>query len=76
MKEYEIKSKNSKYFTPSVEWWIYETFDLDLTEGVFYKIFLQKGYGTWSWKLLSRMLHTSRSTIGRVIKKLKLLMKI
>lgn len=71
MKEYEIKSKNSIYFTPTVEEWIYETFDFNIQEGMLYKILLTKKFCTWSWVYLARILRTSRSTIGRMLKKFK-----
>lgn len=71
MKEYEIKSKNSIYFTPTVEEWIYDTFDLNILEGMLYKILLTKKFCTWTWKYLATILRTSQPTIGRMLKKFK-----
>ena len=71
MKNYEIKSKNSIYFTPTVEEWIYDTFDFNIQEGMLYKILLTKKFCTWSWKYLATILRTSQSTIGRLLKKFK-----
>nr|DAQ08460.1 MAG TPA: Sugar-specific transcriptional regulator TrmB [Caudoviricetes sp.] len=65
--EYEIKKKDSIYFLPTVEEWIFESFDLNLLEGVLYKLILQQKAFVWTSEYIGRVLRVSGKTVYRAV---------
>lgn len=67
---YEIKKKDSIYFLPSVEEWIFESFKLNLLEGILYKLILQQGSFVWTSEYTGKVLRVSGKTICRAVESL------
>lgn len=65
--EYEIKKRDSVYFLPTVEEWIFESFDLNLLEGVLYKLILQQKAFVWTSEYIGKVLRVSGKTICRAV---------
>ena len=65
--EYEIKKRDSVYFLPTVEEWIFESFDLNLLEGILYKLILQQKAFVWTSKYTGNVLRVSEKTIRRAV---------
>lgn len=65
--EYEIKKKDSVYFLPTVEEWIFESFNLNLLEGVLYKLILQQKAFVWTSEYVGKVLRVSGKTICRAV---------
>lgn len=65
--EYEIKKRDSTYFLPAVEEWIFESFDLNLLEGVLYKLILQQKSFVWTSEYTGKVLRVSGKTIRRAV---------
>lgn len=65
--EYEIKKKDSIYFLPTVEEWIFESFDLNLLEGILYKIILQQKSFVWTSEYAGKVLRVSGRTVCRAV---------
>lgn len=67
---YEIKKKDSIYFLPTVEEWIFESFKLNLLEGILYKLILQQGSFVWTSEYTGKVLRVSGKTICRAVESL------
>lgn len=67
---YEIKKKDSIYFLPTVEEWIFESFKLSLLEGILYKLILQQGSFVWTSGYTGKVLRVSGKTICRAVESL------
>ena len=67
---YEIKKKDSIYFLPTVEEWIFESFKLNLLEGILYKLILQQGSFVWTSEYTGKVLRVSGKTICRTVESL------
>lgn len=65
--EYEIKKKDSIYFLPTVEEWIFESFGLNLLEGILYKLILQQKSFVWTSEYAGKVLRVSGKTICRAV---------
>lgn len=65
--DYEIKKKGSIYFLPAVEEWIFESFDLNLLEGILYKLILQQKAFIWTSEYTGKVLRVSGKTICRAV---------
>lgn len=65
--DYEIKKKDSIYFLPAVEEWIFESFDLNLLEGMLYKLILQQKSFAWTADYAGKVLRVSEKTIRRAV---------
>lgn len=65
--EYEIKKKDSIYFLPAVEEWIFESFDLNLLEGILYKLILQQKSFVWTSEYAGKVLRVSGKTVCRAV---------
>lgn len=65
--EYEIRKKDSIYFLPTVEEWIFESFDLNLLEGILYKIILQQKSFVWTSEYAGKVLRVSGRTVCRAV---------
>lgn len=70
MEDFIIENKRSKYFLPSVPFWIMDDMHLDTVEGQLYSIILTKGYLTWNTAYIADVLRCSESRIKRIINKL------
>ena len=68
--DYEIKKKDSIYFLPTVEEWIFESFKLNLLEGILYKLILQQGSFVWTSEYTGKVLRVSGKTICRAVESL------
>ena len=69
--EYEIKNKNSKFYLPSVEFWIMDDLGLTLRQGMLYKLIMFKDYLTWDNPYIAYTLRCSESTIKRELDELE-----
>lgn len=65
--EYEIKKKDSMYFLPAVEEWIFESFGLNLLEGILYKLILQQKSFVWTSEYAGKVLRVSGRTVCRAV---------
>lgn len=65
--EYEIKKRDSIYFLPAVEEWIFESFNLNLLEGILYKLILQQKAFVWTSEYTGKVLRVSGKTIQRAV---------
>lgn len=65
--EYEIKKKDSIYFLPTVEEWIFESFGLNLLEGILYKLILQQKSFVWTSEYAGKVLRVSGKTVCRAV---------
>lgn len=68
--DYEIKKKDSIYFLPAVEEWIFDSFNLNLLEGILYKLILQQGAFIWTSEYTGKILRVSGRTIIRAVESL------
>lgn len=68
--EIKILNKNSELYLPKVEFWIMDDLQLKVVEAQLYKMILQKGYITWTWEYMGKVLRVSRSSVYRMLTKL------
>lgn len=68
--KYHIKNKNSELYLPKVEFWIMDDLGLKPLEAMLYKMIMQKGFITWTWDYMAKVLRTSRSSIYRMLTKM------
>lgn len=66
----DSKRHDTKFYLPSVPFWIMDDLDLDLRKGLLYALVLNKGYMVWDYNYIAKVLRCSRSTVIRDMKEL------